>query len=107
MSRCPDCGCGLPDSQTLCSRCYNARYAELGRATESKPFLQRLTRRNVLLFFGIFAVGFLEFRFDTRDFFPFNVFYTYRYHLMPTRAAAITAIMFALIAFYMESSRRR
>ena len=31
MCRCLDCGCDLPSSQTLCSNCYQARYAELDR----------------------------------------------------------------------------
>jgi hypothetical protein len=31
MSQCSDCGRDLPSFQTLCSRCYDARYAELGR----------------------------------------------------------------------------
>jgi len=55
----------------------------------------------------MFAVGFLEFRFDTRDYFPFNLFYSYRYHLMPTKTAVLTAFVLASIAFYVESSRRR
>ena len=31
MSQCSVCLCDLPDSETLCSECYEARYAELGR----------------------------------------------------------------------------
>jgi hypothetical protein len=31
----------------------------------------------------------------------------YRYHLMPTNTAVLTAFVFASIAFYVESSRRR
>ena len=31
MSQCPDCGCDLPGFQTLCSECYDARYAGVGR----------------------------------------------------------------------------
>jgi len=31
MPQCPDCGCDLPSFQTLCSRCFEARYAEVGR----------------------------------------------------------------------------
>jgi hypothetical protein len=55
----------------------------------------------------MFTVGFLEFRFDTRDYFPFNLFWSYRYHLMPTKTAALTAFVLSSIAFYVESSRRR
>jgi hypothetical protein len=55
----------------------------------------------------MFAFGFLEFRFDTGDYFPVNLFLRYRYHLMPTKTAALTAFVLASIAFYMESSRRR
>jgi hypothetical protein len=61
----------------------------------------------VLLFLGTFTFGFLEFRFDTSDYFPFNLFWRYRYHLMPTKTAALTAFVLASIAFYVESSRRR
>jgi hypothetical protein len=32
MSRCPDCGCALPIFQTLCSKCFDARDAELRQA---------------------------------------------------------------------------
>ena len=107
MSRCPDCRCALPDSQSLCKGCYEARYAEVGRPIRSKSFRERLKRPNVLLFLGTFTFGFLEFRFDTRDYFPFNLFWRYRYHLMPTKTAALTAFVLASIAFYVESSRRR
>jgi len=31
MPQCPDCGCDLPSFQTLCSKCYDARYADVGR----------------------------------------------------------------------------
>jgi len=107
MSRCPDCGCYLPDSQTLCKGCYDATYAELDRSTRWKSFQERLTRTNVLLFLGTFTLGFLEFRFDTRDYFPFNLFGSYRYHLMPTKTAALAAFVLASISFYVESGRRR
>jgi hypothetical protein len=107
MSRCPDCGCYLPESETLCKACYDARYAEVGLPIRSKSFRERLTRFNVLLFLGTFAFGFLDFRFNTYDYFPFNRFLRYRYHLMPTNTAVLTAFVFASIAFYVESSRRR
>jgi len=107
MSRCPDCGCDLPDSQTLCKGCYDARYAEAGLPIGSKSFRGILTRFNVLLFLGTFALGFFEFRFNTYDYCPFNLFLRYRYHLMPTKTAALTAFVLASIAFYVESSRRR
>lgn len=107
MSRCPDCRRGLPDLQTLCKKCYEARYAEVGQPTRSKSFREKLTRPNVLFFLGVFAFGFLEFRFDTRDYFPFNIFGSYRYHLMPTKTAALTAFVFASFAVWVESGRRR
>ena len=87
MSLCPDCGCDLPDSQTLCTGCYDARYAEVGLPIRSKSFRESLTRLNVLLVLGTFAFGFLEFRFNTYDYFPFNLLLGYRYHLMPTKTA--------------------
>src|ERR1700685_3880319 len=31
MPHCADCGSDLPAFQTLCSKCYDARYADLGR----------------------------------------------------------------------------
>jgi len=107
MSQCPDCGCSLPDSQTLCNGCYEARYAEVGRPRKSKSFRERLTRPNVLLFLGLLAFGFIEFRFNTGNYFPFNLFLQYRYHVMPTKTAALTAFVIASIAFYVESSRRK
>ena len=30
MSQCPDCGCDLPSFQTLCSKCYDVKYAGVG-----------------------------------------------------------------------------
>ncbi len=52
MSRCPDCGCDLPSFQTLCSKCYDARYAEVGRPKsllESiRPFGLNPRRRQVI-----------------------------------------------------------
>jgi len=30
MSKCRDCGCDLPSLQTVCSRCYDAKYAGVG-----------------------------------------------------------------------------
>ena len=30
MSQCPDCGRDLPGFQTLCSKCYDARYSDVG-----------------------------------------------------------------------------
>jgi len=41
MSRCSDCECDLPSSQTLCSKCYDARYSELGRP---RSFLESIRR---------------------------------------------------------------
>jgi hypothetical protein len=32
MPECPDCGCDLPSLQTLCSKCYDARYADVVRS---------------------------------------------------------------------------
>lgn len=37
MPRCSDCDCDLPGFETLCSKCFAARYSELGRP---KSFLQ-------------------------------------------------------------------
>ena len=98
MSRCRDCGCYLPDSQAHCKGCHDTRYAEGGHPIRAKSFGERLTRPNVLLFLGTFTFGFLEFRFDTSDYFPFNVFLRYRYHLMPTKTAALTALVLGSIA---------
>src|SRR5678815_5804485 len=39
MSQCPDCGCDLPSFQTLCSKCYDAKSAEVGR---SKSILESI-----------------------------------------------------------------
>lgn len=45
MSRCPDCGCDLPSFQTLCSKCFEARDAELRQAG----------KRTIPLGLGVFA----------------------------------------------------
>ena len=103
MSRCLDCGCDLPDSQALCKGCYEARYTFVGKPQRSKSFRERLTRRNVLFFLGIFALSFLEFRFDTRSWvLPTGD----RYHTMPTETAALTAVALASLTFWVESGRR-
>jgi hypothetical protein len=103
MSQCPDCGCDLPDSQTLCKGCYEARYTLVGKPKRSKSFRERLTRRNVLFFLGMFAGGFLEFRFDTRSWvLPTGD----PYHTMPTKTAVLTAFALASLVFYVESGRR-
>jgi hypothetical protein len=39
MPQCPDCGCDLPSFQTLCSKCFDARYAEVG---SPKSFLESI-----------------------------------------------------------------
>jgi hypothetical protein len=39
MPRCSDCHCELPGFETLCSKCFEARYSELGRP---KSFLQSM-----------------------------------------------------------------
>ena len=61
----------------------------------------------MLLFLGLFAFGFLEFRFDTRDYFPFNILGSYRYHLVPTKTALLVSFVFASIACYVESGMRK
>jgi len=52
MSQCPDCGCDLPSFQTLCSKCYDARYSEEGRPKSLldsiRPFGSNPRRRQVL-----------------------------------------------------------
>jgi hypothetical protein len=101
MSRCPDCGCDLPDSQALCKGCYEARYTLVGQPKRPKSFRERLTRSNVLFFLGIFALGFLVFRFDAWFLPRAN-----RYHTMTTETAALTAVALASLAFWVESGRR-
>jgi hypothetical protein len=39
MPQCPDCGCDLPSLQSLCQKCYDARYAEVG---SPKSFLESI-----------------------------------------------------------------
>jgi len=103
MAECPDCGCDLPDFQTLCKECYEARYTVLGQLRRSKSFRERLTRDNVIFFLATFAFAFLEFRFDTRSWLPP---FTGTYHTMPTKTAVLTASVLASLAFYVESGRR-
>jgi len=103
MSQCPDCGCDLPGFQTLCEKCYEARYTVMGQPRRSKSFRERLTRDNVIFFLVTFVFVFLEFRFDTRRWVPP---FTGTYHTMPTKTAALTASVLASLAFYVESGRR-
>jgi hypothetical protein len=42
MPQCTDCGCDLPGLETLCSRCYDATYSEIGR---SRSLLESMRRR--------------------------------------------------------------
>jgi len=105
MSRCPECGDDVPDSQTLCQECWDARYAHGGEPKRSKSFREKLTGRNILLFLGVFGYGFIEFRFNY--YFPFNPFGIYRHYVMPTETAVLTALVLASFAFYVESGRRR
>ena len=56
MSQCSDCGRDLPSFQTLCSKCYDARYGEVGRPKsllesirpfESNPRRRRATEDRI------------------------------------------------------------
>ena len=102
MCQCPDCGCNLPDFQALCKGCYEARYTLIGQPPRAKSFRERLTRSNVLFFLGIFALGFLEFRFNTSSWFLRSG----DRFLMTTETAALTAVVLASLAFWVESGRR-
>lgn len=103
MSRCPECGCALPGTETLCRECYSVSYALVGQPKRSKSFRERLTRRNVLFFLGIFAYGFLVCRFQISRFF----FVGHYYAPMPTKLAILTAFVLSSFAFYVESSRQK
>jgi hypothetical protein len=60
MSRCPDCGCDLPSFQTLCSKCFDARDAEL-RQTGKKPIPLGLeVFASLLMFCAVFLYGLYE-----------------------------------------------
>jgi|SRR5271156_3457861 hypothetical protein len=102
MAQCSDCGCNLPNSQTLCKGCYDARYSRIGQPRKSKSFRERLTRQNVLGFLGLFVFGFLLFRVSGN-----TLVMGYRRHVMPTTTALLVSFVLASIAFYVESSRQR
>jgi hypothetical protein len=38
MPQCPDCGCDLPSLQSLCPKCYDAKYAALNVAKGSSSY---------------------------------------------------------------------
>lgn len=41
MPKCSDCRCDLPGFETLCSKCYDAKYARMGRPKAFKESIQQ------------------------------------------------------------------
>ena len=60
MSRCPDCGCDLPSFQTLCSKCFDARDAELRQASKKPIPLGLGVFAYLLMFCAVFLYGLHE-----------------------------------------------
>jgi hypothetical protein len=60
MSRCPDCGCDLPSFQTLCSKCFDARDAELRQASKKPISLGLGVFAPLLTFCAVFLYGLYE-----------------------------------------------
>jgi hypothetical protein len=60
MSRCPDCGCNLPRFQTLCSKCFAARDAELRQAGKKPIPLGLGVFAYLLMFCAVFLYGLYE-----------------------------------------------
>jgi hypothetical protein len=96
MPKCSSCNCEMPGFQTLCRKCYEREYAQIAQPKKSKSLRQRVTLGNVLFSLLVFAFSFVAFR-------------TAEFHLhsypMPTKTSAISALLFASIAFYVESGR--
>jgi hypothetical protein len=60
MSRCPDCGCDLPSFQTLCTKCFDARDAELRQASKTPTPLGLGIFAPLLMFCAVFLYGLHE-----------------------------------------------
>jgi hypothetical protein len=57
MSRCPDCGCDLPSFQTLCSKCFDARDAELRQSSKTPTPLGLGVSASLLMSCAVFLYG--------------------------------------------------
>jgi hypothetical protein len=97
MSRCSNCECDLPDLQSICKKCYDEAYAEIGQPKRPKSFRESLTRHNLLVFLGVFIFGFLYSR--MRQYLSL--------YKMSTEASVLAALVIASIAFYVESRKSR
>jgi hypothetical protein len=60
MSRCPDCGRNLPSFQTLCSKCFDARDAELRQVCKKPIPLDLGAFASLLMFCAVFLYGLYE-----------------------------------------------
>ena len=94
MPRCSSCNREIPGFQTLCQKCYDTEYARISHPRGPKTLRERLTRRSVLFALFIYAYSFVVFR--TAEFHLYT-------HPMPTKTAALSAVLFASLAFYVES----
>jgi hypothetical protein len=95
MPRCSSCHSEIPGFQTLCQKCYDTEYARISHRRGPKTLRERLTRRSALFAVFIYAYAFVVFR--TAEF-HLNT------HPMPTKTAALSALLFASFAFYLKSS---
>jgi hypothetical protein len=77
---------------------------KLSATVVTKRVIPRQVNGKALFCLGLFAFGFVEFRFDDGH---LRTFTTYRYHLMPTKTALLVSFVFASIAFYVESGKRK
>src|SRR5580658_5347680 len=100
MSRCLNCRRALPDSQTLCRKCYEDRYAHLGESNawwKRLKKLPRLTRVNISGFLLWSVCAFIMWRFD----FP----YFHPRHMLTTPTSAWLALLLATVAFLVQGER--
>jgi hypothetical protein len=84
MSRCPDCGCDLPSFQTLCSKCFDARDAELRQSSKKPIPLDLGVFASLLVACAVFLYGLYE---------------SLHYHMTPTERV-MEIFLWALVALY-------
>jgi hypothetical protein len=96
MSRCLNCRCELPHSETLCPKCFDAEYEQMVHPKswwERRRVFRhwpRLTRYTLYSFLLAFVFVFLRLRFG--------------YHPPTTENSALLASAFALVAALIQST---
>ena len=96
MPKCSNCGCETTSFESLCQGCFDAKYARVSQRKKPKSFRERLSPRCALISIFVFAYAFVTFR--TAEFHLYS-------HPMTTHASALSALLFATIAFLWESGK--